>query len=193
MNRWWSRSESDFCWLMEWKLPNKLAQVMFSIIPRRHVFDSLTSLLVPPGQLESWSGARTNISQCSIAILLLRTPEAELSSRELSNGRNARKHHGENTKLMGWLCGWSATPWQRRQMRRREGPGGRRSIAKWKKGARLGPTLLTSPEVSDAFSSHSLPTRLVSVAALLRRYSPSPYPLLRLLSHVPALSSNNLL
>jgi len=36
-------------------------------------------------------------------------------------------------------------------------------------------------EVSDDISSHSLPTRLVSVAALLRRYSPSPHPLLRLL------------
>jgi hypothetical protein len=32
-----------------------------------------------------------------------------------------------------------------------------------------------------------LPTRLVLIAALLRRYSPSsPHPLLRLLSHVPA-------
>ena len=41
-------------------------------------------------------------------------------------------------------------------------------------------------EVSDDISSHSLPTRLVSVAALLRRYSPSPHPLLRLLSHVPS-------
>ncbi len=30
-------------------------------------------------------------------------------------------------------------------------------------------------------------TRLVTVAALLSRYLPSPYPLLRLLSHVPAL------
>jgi hypothetical protein len=32
---------------------------------------------------------------------------------------------------------------------------------------------------------------LVSVAALLRRYSPSPHPLLRLLSHVPALAYSN--
>jgi hypothetical protein len=46
-------------------------------------------------------------------------------------------------------------------------------------------------EISDDISSHSLPTRLVSVAALLRRYSPSPHPLLRLLSHVPALASSN--
>jgi len=37
----------------------------------------------------------------------------------------------------------------------------------------------------------SLLTRLVSVAALLRRYSPWPYPLLSLLNHVPALRSNN--
>jgi hypothetical protein len=36
-----------------------------------------------------------------------------------------------------------------------------------------------------------LPTRLVTIAALLRRYSPSPHPLLRLLSHVPALPSIN--
>jgi hypothetical protein len=46
-------------------------------------------------------------------------------------------------------------------------------------------------EVSNNISSHSLPTRLVSVAALLRRYSPSPHPLLRLLSHVPALPSSD--
>lgn len=46
-------------------------------------------------------------------------------------------------------------------------------------------------EVSDDISSNSLPTRLVSVAALLRRYSPSPHPLLRLLGHVPALPSIN--
>jgi hypothetical protein len=32
---------------------------------------------------------------------------------------------------------------------------------------------LTSKEVSDDISSHSLPTRLVGVAALLKRYSPS--------------------
>jgi hypothetical protein len=37
----------------------------------------------------------------------------------------------------------------------------------------------------------SLPTRLVSVAALLRHYSPSPHPLLRLLSHVPTLAYSN--
>jgi hypothetical protein len=43
-------------------------------------------------------------------------------------------------------------------------------------------------EVSDDISSNSLPTRLVSVAALLRRYSPSPHPLLRLLSHIPVLA-----
>jgi hypothetical protein len=46
-------------------------------------------------------------------------------------------------------------------------------------------------EVSDDISSNSLLTRLVSVAALLRRYSPSPHPLLRLLSHVPALPSSD--
>jgi hypothetical protein len=34
--------------------------------------------------------------------------------------------------------------------------------------------------------------RLVSIAALLRRYSLSPHPLLRLLSHVPALPSSDL-
>jgi hypothetical protein len=45
------------------------------------------------------------------------------------------------------------------------------------------------PEVSDYISSHPLLTRLVTIAALLRRYSPSPHPLLRLLSHVPALRS----
>jgi hypothetical protein len=42
-------------------------------------------------------------------------------------------------------------------------------------------------EVSDDNSSRSLPTRLVSLAALLIYYSPSPHPLLRLPSHVPAL------
>jgi len=36
-----------------------------------------------------------------------------------------------------------------------------------------------------------LPTRLVTIAALLRRYSPSPHRLLRLLSHVPDLVSIN--
>jgi len=40
-------------------------------------------------------------------------------------------------------------------------------------------------------SSHSLPARLVSVAAPLRRYSPPPPPLLRLPSHVPAPASSN--
>ena len=39
-------------------------------------------------------------------------------------------------------------------------------------------------------SSRSLPIRLVSVTALLRRYSPSLHPLLRWLSHVPALPSS---
>jgi hypothetical protein len=53
------------------------------------------------------------------------------------------------------------------------------------------PLLVPSTEVSDDNSSHSLPTRLVSVAALLRRYSPSPQPLLRLLSDVPALPSSD--
>ena len=43
-------------------------------------------------------------------------------------------------------------------------------------------------EVSDDISSHWLPTRLVSIAALLRRYSPSPHSLLRLISHVPDLA-----
>jgi hypothetical protein len=38
---------------------------------------------------------------------------------------------------------------------------------------------------------YSLLMRLVSVAALLKRYSPSPHPLLRLLSHVPALAYSN--
>ena len=52
--------------------------------------------------------------------------------------------------------------------------------------------LFCSPrEASDDKCSHSLPTRVVSLAALLRRYSPSPYLLLRLLSHVPALPSSN--
>jgi len=46
-------------------------------------------------------------------------------------------------------------------------------------------------EVSNDILSHSLPTRLVSVTAPLRRYSPSPHPLLRLLSHVSALASSN--
>jgi hypothetical protein len=35
----------------------------------------------------------------------------------------------------------------------------------------------TLQKFSDDISSHSLPTRLVSAAALLRRYSPSPHPL----------------
>jgi hypothetical protein len=46
-------------------------------------------------------------------------------------------------------------------------------------------------EVSDDISSHSLLTRLISVAALLRRYSPLSHPLLRLLSHIPALASSS--
>ena len=46
-------------------------------------------------------------------------------------------------------------------------------------------------EVSADSFAISLPMRLVSVAALLRRYSPSPHPLLRLLSHVPTLAYNN--
>jgi hypothetical protein len=45
----------------------------------------------------------------------------------------------------------------------------------------------TFKKVSDKIHSHSLLMRLVSIAALLRRYSPSPHPLLRLLSHVSAL------
>jgi hypothetical protein len=45
--------------------------------------------------------------------------------------------------------------------------------------------------ISDDTFSFSLRIRLVSIAALLTRYSPSPYPLLRLLSHVPALASNS--
>jgi hypothetical protein len=49
----------------------------------------------------------------------------------------------------------------------------------------------TLMEVSDDNFAISLPTQLVSVAALLRRHSPSPYPLLRLLSHVPALAYSN--
>jgi hypothetical protein len=51
--------------------------------------------------------------------------------------------------------------------------------------------ILLTMEVSDDICSHSLPTRLVGVAALLMRYSPSPHPLLRLLSHVPSLHSIN--
>jgi len=47
-------------------------------------------------------------------------------------------------------------------------------------------------EVSDDIYSHSRLRRLVRVAALLRRYSASPQPLLRLHSHVPALSSIDL-
>lgn len=48
----------------------------------------------------------------------------------------------------------------------------------------------TSAEVSDDICSHLRLTRLVSIAALLRRYSPSPHPLLRLLTYVPALYPN---
>jgi hypothetical protein len=40
--------------------------------------------------------------------------------------------------------------------------------------------------ISDDSYSLLLLTRIVGTAALLRRYSPSPHPLLRLLSHVPA-------
>jgi hypothetical protein len=43
-------------------------------------------------------------------------------------------------------------------------------------------------EVLDDISSHWLPTRLVSIAALLGRYSPSPHSLLRLICHVPDLA-----
>ena len=43
--------------------------------------------------------------------------------------------------------------------------------------------------ISEDSSSFSLLTRLVSVAALLKCYSPSSRPLCRLLSHVPSLSS----
>jgi hypothetical protein len=46
-------------------------------------------------------------------------------------------------------------------------------------------------EVSDDNFAISLPIRLVSVAALLRHYSPLPHPLLRLFSHVPALAYSN--
>lgn len=49
-------------------------------------------------------------------------------------------------------------------------------------------TVRFSAEVSDDTFSILLQMRLVSVAALLRRYSPSPHPLRRLLSHVPALA-----
>jgi hypothetical protein len=45
--------------------------------------------------------------------------------------------------------------------------------------------------ISDDTFSNSLRMQLVSVAALLRRYSPSPHPLLKLLSHVSALPSSN--
>jgi hypothetical protein len=45
--------------------------------------------------------------------------------------------------------------------------------------------------ISDDTFAIPLRTRLVSIAALLRRYSPSPHPLLRLLSHVPALPPSN--
>jgi len=52
-------------------------------------------------------------------------------------------------------------------------------------------TVRISLEVSDDSCSHPLPTRSVSVAPLLRRYSPSPHPRLTLcsgvLSHVTAL------
>jgi hypothetical protein len=44
--------------------------------------------------------------------------------------------------------------------------------------------------LDDTFSI-LLRTRLVSIAALLKRYSPLPYPLLKLLSHIPALPSNS--
>jgi hypothetical protein len=43
-------------------------------------------------------------------------------------------------------------------------------------------TLVISTELLPPFFL----TRLVTIATLLRRYSPSPHPLLRLLSHVPA-------
>ena len=46
----------------------------------------------------------------------------------------------------------------------------------------------TPEEGSDDIFSHSPPTRLVTVAALLSRYSPSAHPLLRSLSLVPALA-----
>jgi hypothetical protein len=48
--------------------------------------------------------------------------------------------------------------------------------------------LIISVITDDNFAI-SLPSRLVTVAALLRRYSPSLHPQLRLLSHVPALAS----
>jgi len=41
--------------------------------------------------------------------------------------------------------------------------------------------------ISDDNFSNSHQIRLVNIAARLRRYSPSPHPLLRLLSHIPAL------
>lgn len=50
---------------------------------------------------------------------------------------------------------------------------------------------LTTVVISDDNSLYSFLTQLVSVAALLRRYLSSPYPLLRLLSYVPALPFSN--
>jgi hypothetical protein len=49
---------------------------------------------------------------------------------------------------------------------------------------------LSSGNCADSYLS-SLLTRFVSIAALIRRYSPSAHPLLRLLSHVPAIPSSD--
>jgi hypothetical protein len=46
-------------------------------------------------------------------------------------------------------------------------------------------------EVSDDNFAISLLTRLINVAALLKRYLPSLYPLLKLLSYILALAYNN--
>ena len=49
---------------------------------------------------------------------------------------------------------------------------------------------LSSGDCADSYLS-SILTRFVSIAALIRRYSPSAHLLLRLLSHVPAIPSSD--
>ena len=46
-------------------------------------------------------------------------------------------------------------------------------------------------EVSDDISCFSLLIRLVNITALFKHYLPSPYPLFKLLSHIPVLVYNN--
>ena len=102
------------------------------------------------------------------------------AQRELASGRPDRDSNASRGSLSRWL---------RYERWKYEVPANRRGMEVHTEIYFSASFLVL--EVSEDICSHSLPTRLVSVAALLRRSSPSPHPLLRLLSHVPDLSSIN--